>query len=111
LLENDFGVTLTAAVVRRPDLSLEGQKRSVDARSIWVGDDLGGVASNIPAYARDSAACKSRFGAVDVSWTPPLRNVFIANNETWCLAGASLKPSDGLEPSTPSLPSEGGRKG
>jgi hypothetical protein len=44
------------------------------------------------------------FGAVDVSWTPPLRNVVQAVNENDRYAGASLKPSDGLEPSTPSLP-------
>ena len=44
------------------------------------------------------------FGAVDVSWTSPLRNVVQAVNENDRYAGASLKPSDGLEPSTPSLP-------
>jgi hypothetical protein len=24
------------------------------------------------------------FGAVDVSWTPPVRNVFVCDNESWC---------------------------
>ena len=43
------------------------------------------------------------FGAVDVSWTPPPRNVASPANERGRSAGASLKPSDGLEPSTPSL--------
>jgi hypothetical protein len=44
------------------------------------------------------------FGVVDVSWTSPLQNVAKGANKTVSLAGALVKPSDGLEPSTPSLP-------
>ena len=44
------------------------------------------------------------FGAVDVSWTSPLRNVACSANAKCIYAGALTKPSDGLEPSTPSLP-------
>jgi hypothetical protein len=38
---------------------------------------------------------------VDVSWTSPLQIVAKGANKTVSLAGALVKPSDGLEPSTP----------
>ena|SRR5713101_7442971 len=47
-----------------------------------------------------SIANSLTFGAVDVSWTPPLRNVSRSDNVSTCGAGASLKPSNGLEPLT-----------
>jgi hypothetical protein len=82
----------------------------------------------LDAYARDAAAwtlngrrtthrqsaqgqCATvetpTFGAVDVSWTPLLRNVASSANRSGPCAGGLSKPSDGLEPSTPSLPFRG----
>lgn len=41
--------------------------------------------SGNPYSDRDNATTESlTFGAVDVSWTPPLQNVFVCDNESWC---------------------------
>jgi hypothetical protein len=63
-----------------------------------------GHSSGNPHNDSDHATAESlTFGAVDVSRTSPLRNVAKGANKTVPLAGALAKPSDGLEPLTPSL--------
>jgi len=56
------------------------------------------LADSVHAFAESLT-----FGAVDVLWTSPLRNVVRSAHESSAFAGALRKPSDGLEPSTPFL--------
>ena len=44
---------------------------------------------------------------VDVAWTPKRQAMVSADKRKAEIGGGTAKPSDGLEPSTPSLPSPG----
>jgi hypothetical protein len=71
-------------------------------RQVDIATDAASLLAESPrAVAHADVRSGGRF--VDVA----VRNVVQAVNENDRYAGASLKPSDGLEPSTPSLPSLG----
>jgi hypothetical protein len=46
--------------------------------------DAGGEPANPHGETGCSVTNALTFGAVDVSWTPPLRNVFLGDNESRC---------------------------
>jgi hypothetical protein len=51
-----------------------------------------------------SAGQRPRWTLVDAAWTSKPAAAASVDNESISQAGANSKPSDGLEPSTPSLP-------
>jgi hypothetical protein len=60
---------------------------SCEARALICSHGQVDVAAE-PATALDESGCSISssltFGVADVSWTPPLRNVFFSDNETTC---------------------------
>jgi hypothetical protein len=107
---------------RRSGRRLIGQHRDAHARRTWhdrcgyMGASLTMTERHYGHLARDgrehairlldelSAEQRPRWTLVDAAWTPEPAASASADNGNMRYAGEKSKPSDGLEPSTPSLP-------